>query len=381
MTVQINEKRLLETFLNLVRIDSETFHEGAIQKYLAEELKKAGAQVYIDKVGKKIGSDAQGNMIATVKGTGKKTFLLGAHMDTVSPGQGVKPIVKKDRVTSDGTTILGADDKAGLAIILEVLTALKESKVPHASLQAIFTLAEEQGMGGSKNLDYSKLKGREGLLLDNESVQDLLIKGPSVCTVIVGIKGVSAHAGVCPEKGISAVEVAAKALSMMKLGRIDKETVANFGVVSGGQVTNAVMPALSLRGEARSLDPKKLQKQLKHMQECFEKAAKLFAKRVDGKIIKPEIDFQVIKRYDALQIPKTHPVVKQTVAAGRKLGVTVRPMACGGGCDANVLAAHGIIMPNLGVGVEKCHTTEEYLNLKEFYQAACIVLETVLNYK
>lgn len=382
MNATINEKRMLDTFLKLVRTDSESFREGKIQKMLAAELKKLGGSVYVDKAGKKIGSDAQGNIIASFKGeAGKKTFLLSSHMDTVQPGQGVKPSVKNGRVVTDGTTVLGGDDKAGIAVILEILAALKESKTPHAPLQVIFTLNEENGMSGAKNLDYSKIKGRDGLILDNESVEELLVQGPAVCDFVVEIKGVAAHAGVCPEKGISALEVAAKALSVMKLGRVDAETVCNFGVVEGGKVTNAVMPLLKLKGEVRSLNSRKLQKQIKHMKDCFAKAAKLFVRKADGKIIKPEIRIETPLRYGALDIPKSAPAVKLVQAAGRKHGVNIKAVASGGGCDANVTCQHGLLMPNLGLGVDKCHSPEEYLELKDFYKAARIVLDTVLAYK
>ncbi len=378
---KINEKRLLNTFLKLVTIDSESLHEGAMQAYLVGELKKLGCTVWVDKAGKKIGSDAQGNIIATFKGPrAGKAFLLSSHMDTVKPGKGVKPRVQNNRVTSDGTTILGADDKSGLAIILEILHTLKETKPVHNTIQVVCTLNEENGMAGAKNLDYSKLKGCDGLILDNESVTELLVQGPEVSDFKVCIKGVAAHAGVCPEKGISAVEVAAKALSLMKIGRIDKQTVCNFGIIQGGGATNVVMPQLELKGEARSLCPKKLDKQIKHMKDCFAKAAKAFTKRVDGRIIKPEITIETPRRYGTLNVPKNAPAVKLALAAAKKNGVKLKLAASGGGCDANVMCQHGLLMPNLGLGVQKCHTTEEYLDLKEFAQAAAIVLDTVLAY-
>ena len=381
MNIKINEKRLLDTCLKLVTIDSESYNEGAVHKHLLAELKKMGCTVFVDKAGKKIGSNAPGNIIAFLKGTrAGKPFLLSTHMDTVKPGKGIKPQVKGGRVTSDGTTILGADDKAGVAVVLEVLRTLKEQKPDCGPVQALFTLNEENGMGGAKNMDYSKIKGRDGLILDNESVSELLIQGPEVCDFKVTIQGAAAHAGVCPEKGISALEVAAKALSMMKLGRIDKDTVCNFGVVNGGEVTNVVMPLLTMKGEVRSLYSKKLQKQIKHMKDCFAKAAKAFTKRVGGKTIKPVITIETPQRYGALYVPKTAPAVKLVMAAAKKYGVNMVAGPSGGGCDANVMCQHGLVMPNMGVGCQNCHTTQEYLDLKEFYQAAAITLDVVLSY-
>ena len=382
MNIQINEKRLLDTFLTLVKIDSESLNEGKVARYVAAEMKKRGGQVYVDKAGKKIGSTAQGNIIATLKGTRPgKAFFFVAHLDTVKPGNGIKPIVKNGRVTSDGTTVLGGDDKTGVALMMEIAQVLREQKLSYPTVQFIFTLNEETGMGGSKNMDYSKLKAKDGLILDNEALEELLVQGPAVCDFMVDITGVTAHAGVCPEKGISALEVAAKAISMMKIGRVDKDTVCNFGVVSGGQVTNAVMPKLTLLGEARSLDVKKLDKQVKHMKDCFAKAAKLFVKKVDGKTIRPIIDIKTPLRYGALNVPLSAPTVKLTLAAAKKYGVKMKAVPSGGGCDANVLCQHGMSAPNLGLGVQNCHTPQEYVDLKEFYKAAKIALDVLLNYK
>ncbi len=380
--MKINEKRLIQTFLELVQIDSESFHEKNIQEFLAARLKKLGCRVTVDKAGKKYDTNAQGNILAFLPGTVKsRPVVLSAHMDTVVPGRSVKPVVKKDRISSDGSTILGADDKAGIAIILEVLQVLQEQKLPHPPVEALFTLTEENGMQGAKNLDYKKIKGREGLILDNEEVSELLVQGPAVNTIEVWVKGLASHAGVCPEKGISALEVAAYALSMMKLGRIDKETVANFGIVQGGKATNIVMDELYLKGEARSLSNAKLAKQTAHMKACFEKAAKRFTKKIDGKIYKPEVKFVPFQRYPAVNVSKTHPMVKAVLAAAKEQGVCMRAVASGGGCDANILSGFGFTLPNLGVGCRDCHTLKESLILKEFFQAFAITLSAVLAYR
>lgn len=380
--MKLNEKRLVETFLKLAQTDSESYDERAMQELVEKELKEIGCRVTVDNAGKKYNTNAKGNVIAFLPGTVKSApFVLCSHLDTVTPGKGVKPVVKKDCITSDGTTVLGGDDKAGVAIILEILRTLKEQSPAHPPVEVVFTLSEEVGMFGAKNLDYKKLKGREGLILDNEEVDTLLIQGPAVNTIEVWIKGLASHAGVVPEKGISALEVASYALGQMKLGRIDKDTVANFGVVKGGSATNVVMPELYLKGEARSLVNEKLAKQTAHMKACFDKAVKRFTKKINGKTCKPEVKFVAVERYPAVRVDKKHPVVASAVAAAKKAGVALKPIACGGGCDANVLAGKGFTLPNVGVGVRDCHTTKEKLILKEFFAAFHIVLETLLSYK
>ena len=376
------EQRLVDTFLSLIKIDSESFNEKTIQEFLANRLKELGCKVYVDNAGKKYNTTAKGNVMGFFPGTTKsQPVVLSAHMDTVSPGKNIKPIVKKTRITSDGTTILGADDKAGIAIILEVLRTLKDQNHLYPPVEVVFTLTEESGMQGAKNLDYKKLKGREGLILDNEEVGELLVQGPAVNTIEVWVKGLAAHAGVCPEKGISALEVAAYALSQMKLGRIDKETVANFGVVQGGRVTNVVMDELYLKGEARSLNNAKLDKQTAHMKACFEKAVKHFTKKIDGKIRKPQVKFVAVQRYPAVHVPKGHPMVKAVLTAGKKQGLDIRAVASGGGCDANILSGFGFTLPNLGVGCRNCHTPAETLELNEFFKAFQITLSAVLAYR
>ncbi len=376
------QQHLLNTFLSLVKIDSESYNEGKIQAFVAGELKKLGCRVQVDNAGKKFKTTAKGNVIGFLPGTIKSApFVLVAHLDTVTPGNGVKPLVQKTEITSDGKTILGADDKAGVATALELVRYLQTRKLPHPPVEIVFTLCEENGMGGSKNLDISLIKGREGLVLDHEEINDLLVQGPAVNTIEVTIKGLAAHAGVCPEKGISAVEVAAYAIAQMKLGRIDKETVANIGLIQGGKATNIVTEEVYLKGEARSLAEAKLAKQTAHMKACFEAAAKKFTKKINGKICCPKITFNVIKRYSAVNVSKTHPVVKAVLKAAKEQGVIIRANASGGGCDANVLSGKGFTLPNLGLGVRNCHTVHEKLLLKEFFAAFEIVLQTVLNYK
>lgn len=375
------QQRLINTFLSLVKIDSESYNEGNIQAFVAKELKKIGCRVQVDNAGKKFNTTAKGNVIGYLPGKGNTPFVLVAHLDTVTPGNGVKPIVKKTEITSDGKTILGADDKAGVAIALELLRYLQASQLSHPPLEVVFTLCEENGMGGSKNLDISLIKGREGLVLDHEEINDLLVQGPAVNTVEVTVQGLAAHAGVCPEKGISAVEVAAYAISQMKLGRIDKETVANIGIIKGGTATNVVTEEVYLKGEARSLTEAKLAKQTAHMKACFDATIKKFTKKINGKICRPKITFNVIKRYSAVNVSKTHPIVKAVIKAAKSHGISIRAAASGGGCDANVLSGKGFTLPNLGLGVRNCHTVHEKLILKEFFTAFEIVLKTVLDYK
>ena len=380
--MQINHQRMLKNFLEITKIYSPSCEEKDMLLYAKKELTKLGCKVYIDKAGKKFGSTAQGNLTANFKGTVKSApFILGAHLDTVTPCKGVKPVIKNGKVFSDGKTILGADDRAGVAIIFEVLRTLKENKVKHPPVDIIFTLCEESGMYGAKYLDTKIIKGKEGLLLDTESNEELVVNAPKAMLFNVTIKGVASHAGVAPEKGISAIEVAAKAISMMRLGRIDPMTIANIGFVKGGQGTNVVMPELTIQGEARSRTKGHLEKQIKHIEDCFRKAAKMFVKKVDGKVIKPEIIWSSELKYPLLNIEQKAPLLKHIQNCGKKLGLNIKPVSCGGGFDSNILSGKGLLMPIIGVGYENEHTTKESLNIEDFFKTADLVLDVVLNYK
>ena len=380
--MKINHQRMLKNFLEITKIYAPSDEEKNMLDYAQKELKKLGCKVYVDKAGKKFGSTAQGNLTANFKGNIKSApFILGGHLDTVRPCKGIKTVVKNGKVYSDGKTILGADDRAGLAIIFEILRTLKENKVKHPPLDIIFTLCEEGGMYGSKYLDTKIIKGKEGILLDSESNEELVVNAPKAVLFNVTIKGVASHAGIAPEKGISAIEVASKAISMMKLGRIDPMTIANIGIVNGGQSTNVVMPELTINGEARSRTKGHLEKELKHIEDCFKKAAKMFVKKVDGKTIKPEIIWSTELKYPLLNIEPKSSLITHIKNCGKKFGLNIKTSSCGGGFDANILAGKGLLMPIIGVGYENEHTTKENLDIETFFKTADLVLDIVLNYK
>ncbi|MBQ4493994.1 MAG: M20/M25/M40 family metallo-hydrolase [Elusimicrobiaceae bacterium] len=380
--MQVNHQRMLKNFLEITKIYAPSGEEKAMLDHAKKELTKLGCKVYIDKAGKTFGSTAQGNLTANFKGNIKSApFILGGHLDTVRPCKGVKPSVKNGKVITDGKTILGADDRAGLAMIFEILRTLKENKVKHPPVDIILTLCEEGGMYGSKYLDTKIIKGKEGLLLDSESNEELVVNAPKAVLFYATIKGVASHAGVAPEKGINALQVAAKAISMMRLGRIDPMTISNIGVVNGGQSTNVVMPELTLKGEVRSRTKGHLEKELKHIEDCFKKAAKMFVKKVDGKTIKPEIIWSTELKYPLLDIAPKSALITHIKNCGKKFGLNIKTASSGGGFDANVLAGKGLFMPIIGVGYADEHTTKESLDIETFFKTADLVLDIVLNYK
>ncbi|PIP14120.1 MAG: peptidase M20, partial [bacterium (Candidatus Stahlbacteria) CG23_combo_of_CG06-09_8_20_14_all_34_7] len=218
----ISKERLLNDFLKMVQIDSESLDEKKMGEYcikfLSEEM---GLEVYEDKAGEKINSN-QSNIIAKYRGNSrKKTLLFCCHLDTVKPGIGVKPIIETDRVKTDGTTVLGADDKSGISALFEALRYIKENELDVPDIEIVLTVAEEIGLKGAKNLDFSMIHSKEGYAIDSEDVEGIFNRAPSQNSLTIEIEGIESHAGMSPEKGISAIKVLSEAIANMELGRID----------------------------------------------------------------------------------------------------------------------------------------------------------------
>jgi tripeptide aminopeptidase len=374
----VNHERLKALFLELVRIDSLSRHEQAVALRLQREVELAGAVCRFDNAGERVRGNT-GNLIAKIPGNvaGTPPFLLAAHMDTVAPGEGVKPIVEGDIVRTDGSTVLGGDDKSGCAVICEVLHRVRESGMPHGPIEAVFTICEEIGLQGARNLDLALISAKEGLVYDSDAPGYLVVRAPSAVSISFTVKGLEAHAGVAPERGLSAIKIAAEAIAAMRLGRIDDETTANLGVINGGRAGNVVPSEVVVRGEARSRNAAKLQSQTDHMIACFREAVARASVMVDGARIAASLEHSVHRAYDGMNIPDDAPLVKKVIEAARRIGRTIEPQGTGGGCDANILNQRGIVAANVGTGMREIHTTREWLDVRDMSAAAELTLEVL----
>ncbi|MBC8591479.1 M20/M25/M40 family metallo-hydrolase [Wansuia hejianensis] len=368
----INEKRVLDRFLEYIQIDSPTKDERKFADFLMKEMEKIGIEVYMDNAGEKVGSNS-GNLIGKLKGnTDGETILFSAHMDTVSPGVGIKPQIRDGVIYSDGTTVLGGDDKAGIAAILEAIETIKEKDIPHGDIEIVFSIFEEGGLYGAKNLDYSKLDAKLGFVLDSGGDPgQIVVQGPAQNKINAKFIGKEAHAGVAPENGISAIQIASEAISNMNLLRVDEETTANIGLINGGGPTNIVAKEVIFEAEARSLKDEKLKEQTDHMVKCCEEAAKKFG---------GEVEVEVINAYGAFNVDENHDIVNKVKAACTNIGLEPYTSTTGGGSDTNILNINGITAVNLGIGEKKPHTLEEHLHIKDLENAARLALEIIKEY-
>ena len=348
-----NRERLLQTLMDLIRIDSPTGEEDEIDREVSHRLQSLGFHVY---------HDSFKNLIAKLPGDGEPV-LLSAHLDTVEPGRGIRPELDGDVLRSDGTTILGGDCKAGLAIVLEALTSVLESGASHLPVEVAFTRAEEGGLVGVHHLEFQQLSAKRGVVFDGEGpVNRVSVAAPSQNVVTANIRGRAAHAGVEPEKGISAILIAAAILMQLPLGRIDDETTANIGRIEGGLKRNIIPEEVFLDGEFRSRSNDKLEHYSREFRRIFD--------QVGARYPEAQITLEIRNTYKAYRVEASHPTVEMLGRALAHIGLEPRLEATGGGSDANVFHENGIVALPVGIGVQSFHTTKETAVISEVVQGA-----------
>jgi tripeptide aminopeptidase len=372
----INRERLAETFRFLVEVDSVSGEEGELCLKIRKIIGSMGAETMVDRAGAKAGSDT-GNLIAKFKGNAPRPpLLLNAHMDTVEPGRGVRPVLQDGKFTSAGDTILGADCKSSIAILLEVCRVLQEDNPPHGPLEIVFTVCEEIGLLGAKNLDFELLSSKIGYCVDASDVDGIIVQAPNANRLEFKVYGRDAHAGASPEKGINAIQMAGKAIAGLTLGRIDPETTCNIGVIEGGRATNIVPSLVTVKGEVRSHDVSKLEAKTKEMVDAFRDAVDRM-KTEDSEDGLPRLEHSVILDFPGTRIPEVHPVVTLAKKAAANLGRNIRTKITGGGADANIFFSRGIVTGVLGTGMRDMHTHRESILLDDMVKSAELVLEII----
>ena len=362
----INHDRLVSTFLELVQIDGMSGNESAIAGYLQDHLARLDITTAQDEAGQTFGGNA-GNVIGRMEGSIKSTpILLCSHMDTVQSTLEVKPIYRDGRIGTDETTILGADDRVGVAVILEVLAALRERRIAHGPIEVVFTVGEEIGMLGAKFLRNSDLAAKLGFVFDSSAPPGhFVIEAPSSVAFRIKVLGKAAHAAVSPEKGVNAIHMASRAIAALKLGRIGHVGMLNIGIIRGGTALNVVPDEVEVEGEARSTDEEELQSQLDLVREQFESSA-------DG--LRGFIEIEFSRKYSGFRLTESDVVVRSVIGGITAAGFKPRPVRYPGGSDANILNEKGIATVNLGMGYQTVHSKQESIAVEDLVSAATIGL-------
>ncbi len=360
---------VIRYFLELVAIDSESRDERAVTDRLKADLAELGADILEDDANTFTGGNA-GNLHALIPGRAdQKPILFCAHADTVKPGLGVKASITAGRIHTDGTTVLGGDDKSGLAEIIMGIRDVVESGEPHTPIEVLVTVSEEIGLLGAKHFDKSKLRSAFGYALDAHRVGDLVVGAPAQNSIRMVITGKEAHAGVEPEKGINAIRVAAEAIAAMPLGRIDHETTCNVGIISGGSATNIVPNRVELKGEARSHNPRKLEQVTADIRHAAESAVQ----RHNYDFGAAALEWESKQEYAAFRVGDGEAVVQLALDALNDLGIKAEVTVGGGGSDANIINAAGLPMIICGTGMNKVHTVAEDIEAEELKRGAAFI--------
>ena len=348
----IDEDRLVSSFCDLVRIDSPSDEEEEVAQHLMARLEKLGLEV---------GRDAHGNVIASE--AGDNPLLLSAHMDTVEPGRGIKPIIKGDRIVSDGTTILGGDCKAGVAAIMEGLQSVLEEGRGHRPVQVVFTRGEEIGLVGASNLDFSMIRATEAVVFDgNGPVNRITGSSPTYMRFDVTVRGRAAHAGVEPEKGLSAIRIATDIIIQLPQGRLDEETTFNVGLISGGSVRNAVPSLTTFGGEFRSRNAETFDLLKMQLLSTIEKARERYREATI------EEDLEVM--FHMYSLDPEEPIVKLATRVMGQMGMTPDIRPSGGGTDGNVFRLRSIDNVVVGMSTNEMHTVDEYVVIPDLVNTA-----------
>lgn len=364
----INNERLLNTFLDYVSVASESRKEKQFAQRVIADLQVIGCEIYVDDTMDKTGSDT-GNVYATLPGTAPgEPIVLCAHLDTVVPGVGIKPVVEDGVVRSSGDTVLGADDKSGVTAIVEAMRTVVEQNIPHPAIQAVFTVCEEIGLYGSGHMDYDRVIGKRAAVLDSGGQGDIVVGGPGQYKFHATVIGRSAHAGAAPETGISAIQVLCEAVANMKLLRIDPETTANIGAIHAEYPTNIVAERATLQAECRSRDEEKLERQAEHMEQCLRDACQMYGAK---------LELERTRTYDPYNHREDDPFIGQMKRAMERAGMTPKLTMTGGGSDVNNMCKHGITALMVSAGMAKVHTVHEQIAVADLERTTRMVLELI----
>lgn len=364
MQFPIQSERLMSLFGQLVETDSPSLGERAVCDRIIGKLRAFGITPVEDDAAERIGGNA-GNLYAYIDGTlPLPPLLLCAHMDTVEPSRGKTMVLSPDgTITSDGTTVLGADDAAAIAAILEALTVLIQSGVPHRPIELLFTAAEEPYCVGIQAFDFSRLQSKQAYVFDlTGSMGSAAIQAPTILSFRAEFSGRAAHAGFSPESGIHAVRAASLAVTRFPHGRIGDSTV-NVGTISGGTADNIVPDRCTVSGEIRSYTDAHATDLMKQIRQCAEKAAEQ---------IGASVTVHTQRHVTAYHVPADAPVVTRYLRVCTELGLSPALCSTFGGSDNNHLVQHGIqgIVP--ATAMYRCHTCQEYTTVTDLTTAAQI---------
>ena len=364
--MEVNRERLAANFTELCEIDSPSRQEGRISQRLQQLFRGLGAvEVAEDNSSSRTGSEC-GNLIIRFEGSlDLEPIFFSCHMDTVQPAQGVRVKRIGDLFTSAGETILGSDDKSGIAACIEAMRLLREHKQPYRPVEFVITTCEEIGLVGAKALDPHRIRAKEGYALDSGGFAIVVTHAPAANRLTITVEGLAAHAGMHPERGVSALIVAAKALARVPSGRVDEETTCNFGTISGGTASNIVPEKVVIEAEVRSHSMEKLERLTEEIREIFTATVAAWTDPGGEAQGRPSMTMEVRQDFPMMRLDQEDRVIRRVDAAARAIGMELSYEKAGGGSDANIFNGHGLATAIIATGMAQVHTTSEQVELQD----------------
>jgi tripeptide aminopeptidase len=375
----LDRERLAESFIELCEIDSPSRDERQLADHLVRIFTDLGAEsVLEDDSAAKTGANC-GNLIIRFPGNSEgEALFFACHMDTVEPGRGVEVQRVGDIFRTRGNTVLGGDDKSGIAALIEMILVIREQKLNHAPFEIVLTTCEEIGLLGAKHLDHNRVQARYGYALDSTGINRVIVGAPAANRLKIEVHGIAAHAGLNPEQGVSAFCLAARAIADLRLGRLDEQSTANFGLIHGGVATNIVPDLITIEGEVRSHSVEKLEDYTREIESTFRNVVQGWSEQIVGDR-KPWVEISVSQEYPALSLSDDHGVLQKVRQAGDLLQREISFEVAGGGSDANILNSYGMKTAIIATGMDKVHTTEECLDLRDLTGLTELLLAIVVS--
>ncbi len=374
----INRERLAQTFIQLCETDSPSGREGRMAKLVTELLRSSGAPPpFEDDSAAETGAEC-GNLIFRFESSqDREPLFFNCHLDTVEPGTGVRVVRKDDIFTSEGYTILGSDDKSGIAAMIEALRVIRENNLPHAPLEFVFTTSEEIGLLGAKALNPEHLQAKMGYALDSTGFGRVIIGAPAANRLHITVQGVAAHAGLHPEHGVNAIVLAGKALAVAPCGRIDEESTVNFGTIQGGAASNVVPEQVVIEGEVRSHSSEKLERLTREVEEVFRNTIREWSDASGAARGVPKLEFRADLDFPAMRLSAEDAVITRLDKAAKSIGMEMRHETAGGGSDANIFNGYGLQTAIIATGMTNVHSTDELVRLEDMVGLTRLILALV----
>lgn len=364
--MKINRERLAANFIELCEIDSPSRREGRISRRLQQIFQELEPAAIIEDDSAPLTGSECGNLIIRFTGTlDLPPIFFSCHMDTVEPADGVQVKRVGDLFTSAGDTVLGSDDKSGIAACIEAMRLLRETRRPFRPVEFVITTCEEIGLVGAKALDPKLISAREGYALDSSGFARVITHAPAANRFTITVNGVAAHAGLHPEWGVSALILAARALAQVPSGKIDEETTTNFGTISGGTASNIVPESVVIEGEARSHSMEKLTRVTEEIRDIFNNTIADWTDSTGSAQGEPSVNFELRQDFPMMQLQREDPVLKRVEAAARSIRMELSYERAGGGSDANIFNGHGLATAIIATGMTNVHSTKEQVELQD----------------